>query len=145
MKVTRQSLLTGKVHSMELPVSPLDLDAYHSGTANIQDVFPHLTDEQREFIKSGITPEEWATMDGGASGTSMTSEYRGAYDERVRILNSDNRPITSVPYHIRTASGGVYKGLTDASGYCPRVYTDDVSQLDIAVGMKALERWSATL
>jgi hypothetical protein len=61
MKVTRKSLFTGKVHSMELPVNPLDLDAYHSGTANIQDVFPHLTDEQREFIKSGITPEEWAT------------------------------------------------------------------------------------
>jgi hypothetical protein len=60
MKVIRKSLLTGNVHSMELPVNPLDLDAYHSGTANIQDVFPHLTDEQREFIKSGITPEEWA-------------------------------------------------------------------------------------
>jgi hypothetical protein len=61
MKVTRKSLLTGKVHTMELPVNPLDLDVYHAGTANIQDVFPHLTDEQREFIKSGITPEEWAT------------------------------------------------------------------------------------
>jgi hypothetical protein len=59
MKVTRKSLLTGKVHSMELPVNPLELDAYHAGTNSIQDVFPHLTDEQREFIKSGITPEEW--------------------------------------------------------------------------------------
>jgi uncharacterized Zn-binding protein involved in type VI secretion len=92
-----------------------------------------------------FTSEEWAATSGGTSGTSMTSEYRGAYDERIRILDPDNRPLISVPYHIRTTSGGVYKGLTDASGYCPRVYTDDVSQLDIAVGMKALERWSATL
>jgi uncharacterized Zn-binding protein involved in type VI secretion len=92
-----------------------------------------------------FTPEEWAAMDGGASGTSMTSEYRRAYDERVRILDSNNYPLTSVPYHIRTASGGVYKGLTDASGYCPRVHTDDVSRLDIAIGMKALERWSLIL
>jgi hypothetical protein len=45
---------------MELPVNPLELDAYHAGNASIQDVFPHLTAEQREFIKSGITPEEWA-------------------------------------------------------------------------------------
>lgn len=60
MKVTRKSLFTGKLHTMELAVNPLDLDAYHAGTANIQDVFPHLSDEQREFIKSGITPEEWA-------------------------------------------------------------------------------------
>lgn len=60
MKVTRKSLFSGKVHTMELPVSPLDLDAYHAGKANIQDVFLHLTAEQREFIMSGITPEEWA-------------------------------------------------------------------------------------
>jgi hypothetical protein len=60
MKVTRKSLITGKIHTMELPVNPLELDAYHVGNANIQDVFPHLTPEQREFIKSGITPEEWA-------------------------------------------------------------------------------------
>ena len=61
MKVTRKSLISGKLHTMELPASPLDLDAYHAGNLNIQDVFPHLTAEQREFIKSGITPEEWST------------------------------------------------------------------------------------
>lgn len=60
MKVTRKSLISGKFHTMELPVSSLDLDTYHAGNANIQDVFPHLTPEQREFIKSGITPEEWS-------------------------------------------------------------------------------------
>ena len=60
MKLIRQSLFSGKIHAMELPVSARDLNAYHEGTANIQDVFPHLTPEQREFIISGITPEEWA-------------------------------------------------------------------------------------
>jgi hypothetical protein len=72
MKVTRKSLISGKVSSMELPVNPLELDAYHAGTANIQDVFPHLTDEQREFIKSGITPEEW----------EVHIRIGGEYDER---------------------------------------------------------------
>jgi hypothetical protein len=60
MKVTRKSLISGEFHTMELPVTLPDLNAYHTGTANIQDVFPHLTPEQREFIMSGITPEEWA-------------------------------------------------------------------------------------
>lgn len=27
----------------------------------IQNAFPDLSDEEREFIKTGITPEEWAT------------------------------------------------------------------------------------
>jgi uncharacterized Zn-binding protein involved in type VI secretion len=86
---------------------------------------------------------ELAGMGCDARAQSMTSEYRGAYDERVRILDDRQRPIASAPYHIRTATGAVYKGLTDASGYCPRVYTDNVARLDIAVGMKALERWEA--
>ncbi len=60
MKVTRKSLISGKAHTMELPVSQHQLNTYHAGTANIQDVFPHLTAAQREFIKTGITPEEWA-------------------------------------------------------------------------------------
>jgi len=60
MKVTRKSLFSGNVHTMELPVTLTEVITYFAGTANIQDIFPHLTDEQREFIKSGITPEEWA-------------------------------------------------------------------------------------
>ncbi|RFU45340.1 PAAR domain-containing protein [Paraburkholderia sp. DHOC27] len=91
-----------------------------------------------------FTPEEWAAMGGDTPGTSTSSKDHGAYDERVRILDATNRPLSSVPYHIRAAGGGVYKGLTDASGYCDRVHTDDVSRLDISVGMQALERWDAT-
>lgn len=75
------------------------------------------------------------------TGASMTQQYRGSYDERVRVIDAHGRPIPSIPYHIRAAGGAVYKGLTDLSGYCPRVYTDNVSRLDIAIGMQALERW----
>lgn len=79
----------------------------------------------------------------GGGALSMTVQYRGNYDERVRVLNESGQPIPSIPYHIKTSTGAVYKGLTDVSGYCPRVYTDDVSKLDIAIGMQALERWDA--
>jgi hypothetical protein len=62
MRITRNSFMSGKLHTMDIPVTPAELDAYYAGSANVQDCFPHLTAEQREFIKSGITPEEWATL-----------------------------------------------------------------------------------
>lgn len=82
-----------------------------------------------------------AEMGYGSPVQSLTEEYRGNYDERVRVLDANSQPVRSSPYHIRTSTGAVYKGLTDAQGYCPRVYTKDVSKLDIAVGLQALERW----
>jgi uncharacterized Zn-binding protein involved in type VI secretion len=78
----------------------------------------------------------------GSTGNALVDQYKGAFDERVRILDKEGRPICGIPYHIKTASGAIYKGLSDLSGYCPRVYTKDAQQLNIAVGMKALERWS---
>ena len=87
---------------------------------------------------------ELAAIGYDTGGRSMTDEYRGAFDERVRILDAHQRPITGAPYHIRTSSGAVYKGLTDASGCCPRVYTDNAARIDIAVGMQALERWGSS-
>jgi hypothetical protein len=62
MLITRKSLMTGKLHTIEIPVTQAELDAYHSSGTCIQDFFPHLTPAEREFIKSGITAEEWATL-----------------------------------------------------------------------------------
>lgn len=59
IKVTRQSLLTGRTTTLDLPVTQQQLDAYISGCAHLQDAFPDLAPQLREFIKSGITPEEW--------------------------------------------------------------------------------------
>jgi len=60
MQITRTSALTGKVHSREIKCQQVQLDLYASGKYLIQDVFPMLSDDDREFIKTGITPEEWA-------------------------------------------------------------------------------------
>jgi len=38
----------------------------------IQDVFPHLTPDEREFIQTGITPEDW---------NEMVGETEEMYDE----------------------------------------------------------------
>ncbi|MBR7974061.1 PAAR domain-containing protein [Burkholderia vietnamiensis] len=91
------------------------------------------------------TFESYGSPDTGHSsfGESLTDAYRGAFDEQVRVLDAPGNPIVGTLYHIKTADGAIYKGLTDVSGYCPRVYTDDVSRLDIAIGMQALERWES--
>ena len=47
---------------MQIPLEIVEytkgLHKWESG-AYIQDAFPSLSPEQREFIKTGITPEEW--------------------------------------------------------------------------------------
>lgn len=59
MKVTRTSILTGIVHTMDLPVTQAQLDEYFDGLGLIQEIFPNLTPSEREFIKSGCTDEEF--------------------------------------------------------------------------------------
>tara|TARA_R100000306_G_C4367931_1_gene138556 strand:- start:1198 stop:1398 length:201 start_codon:yes stop_codon:yes gene_type:complete len=58
MLLTRQSKLTGQVHSMELPITIDQLNKWEGGGL-IQEVFPDLTPAQREFIMTGITEHEW--------------------------------------------------------------------------------------
>ena len=59
MIVTRISPLTGEVNEMDLDITPEQLDNYENFGVLLQDAFPNLTPAQREFIKTGITPEEW--------------------------------------------------------------------------------------
>ena len=60
IQVTRQSVITKKINTMELPITQEHLDIYETvGDMLIQDAFPNLDKEQREFLLSGITPQEW--------------------------------------------------------------------------------------
>jgi uncharacterized Zn-binding protein involved in type VI secretion len=74
-------------------------------------------------------------------GERIDQKPKGKFDERVRVVDTSGRPISGVPYHIRVANGGVVKGVTDSAGYCLRVFTDNMAKLDVAIGMRALERW----
>ena len=58
MQITRKSTLTGLTHEMNLPITQQEIDRWQGGEL-IQDVFPNLSDDQREFLKTGITAEEW--------------------------------------------------------------------------------------
>lgn len=59
MLLTRTSDLSGKTHTMDLPITEAQLQDYESNGGLIQHVFPQLNDEQREFILTGCTQEEW--------------------------------------------------------------------------------------
>jgi len=58
MKITRTSMLTGKTRTLDLNVTPQQLAKWKAGIL-IQDAMPLLNDDEREFVKTGITAEEW--------------------------------------------------------------------------------------
>jgi hypothetical protein len=58
MKITRKSPFTGKTNTLEINVTEEQLIDWQSGTL-IQHAMPHLTPDEREFIMTGITEEEW--------------------------------------------------------------------------------------
>jgi len=59
MLITKQSPFTGKTHTIDIPVTEEQLARWRLG-AMIQDAMPNLTSAEREFLMTGITPEEWA-------------------------------------------------------------------------------------
>mgnify|MGYP003402629697 FL=1 len=59
MKITRVSPFSGKTNTREINVTPDQLEAWQGGKM-IQDVMWNVSADDREFIKTGITPEEWA-------------------------------------------------------------------------------------
>mgnify|MGYP001503079335 CR=1 FL=1 len=58
MLITRQSLISGIIRTLEIPVTVEQLEAWQAG-AYIQDAMPELEPARREFLMTGITGEEW--------------------------------------------------------------------------------------
>ena len=63
MLVTRTYHLAGVRHTREIDCTHEQLDEWQLGGL-IQNVMPHLSAEDREFLMTGITPEEWDEMFG---------------------------------------------------------------------------------
>jgi hypothetical protein len=58
MKITKVSMLSKLERSLELDVTTEEIKAWKSGML-IQDAMPRLTTDEREFMMTGITAEEW--------------------------------------------------------------------------------------
>ena len=59
--ITKHSPFTGKIHSMDIPVTQEQINKWQNGEL-IQKAMPNLTPDQREFIMTGITPTEWDSV-----------------------------------------------------------------------------------
>lgn len=61
MKIQKRSKLSGKIREMDIPVTTEQLEAWMNGEL-IQDVMPNISADEREFLMTGITPEEWDSV-----------------------------------------------------------------------------------
>ena len=62
--VKKRSEFTGKLHTRSLDITQTEYDSYMSRRSKgnvdlIQNEFPDLSLDDREFIKTGATPGEW--------------------------------------------------------------------------------------
>jgi hypothetical protein len=67
MKIIRTCPITRKVNTREIDVTHDQLVAWQNGVL-IQDAMPNVSAEDREFIKTGITPETWDKVFAGDVG-----------------------------------------------------------------------------
>jgi hypothetical protein len=61
MYIKRKSVITGIERTLSIPVNPDDYTSWQTGLGTIEELMPYLTDTDRDFILSGITPDEWDT------------------------------------------------------------------------------------
>jgi hypothetical protein len=64
MNITKVSGLTGNTHTMDIDVTMAQLEAWQGGEL-IQQVMPNLSADDREFLMTGSTPQEWDDVFGG--------------------------------------------------------------------------------
>jgi hypothetical protein len=60
MLIEKVSILTGKKNVMDIDITEKRYFQWLKEKTIIQYAFPELSPEEREFLISGITPEEWA-------------------------------------------------------------------------------------
>lgn len=63
MKIAKTSIIDGVTRTREIDVTQDQLNQWNSG-ALIQNVMPDLDENDREFIMTGITPEQWEEVFG---------------------------------------------------------------------------------
>lgn len=59
MKITKISPFTGKENTIEIPGLTEQMLNDWKGGMLIQNAMPGISAEHREFLMTGITPEEW--------------------------------------------------------------------------------------
>jgi hypothetical protein len=71
MKITRTSILTNITHEREIDITAEQLFAWKIRNMHIQDAMPNVSAGDREFLMTGITPEEWDAEFGDESDCEL--------------------------------------------------------------------------
>ena len=58
MQITKTSMFTGVTRTIEIDVTQEQMNRWQNGVL-IQHAMPHLSANDREFLMTGVTPEEW--------------------------------------------------------------------------------------
>ena len=58
MLITRKSMFSGEINTKDIPVTETQLGNWEAGML-IQDAMPNISADDREFLMTGITSEEW--------------------------------------------------------------------------------------
>lgn len=67
IEVARISPLTGNVNKMHLDITQEQVEEWNKPGKErrlIQDIFPNLNEDEREFIMTGYTPADWRNLYG---------------------------------------------------------------------------------
>ena len=67
IEVERKSPLTGNINKMYLDITQEQIAEWNAPAKErrlIQDIFPNLNDDEREFIMTGYTPADWRNLHG---------------------------------------------------------------------------------
>ena len=67
MEIIRTSMITGATHTREVNCTPEQIALGEAGM-KIQDAMPNLRAAEREYVKTGITQEEWRQTFGPPPG-----------------------------------------------------------------------------
>jgi hypothetical protein len=62
MLIEKVSMLTNKVHIREIDVTREQVENWQGGML-IQEAMPNLSIDDREFIQTGVTADEWAARE----------------------------------------------------------------------------------
>jgi hypothetical protein len=60
--VIRYSPWTGKFNKVTIRLTEEQYNNWHNKRMLIQDAMPHLDKDEREFLMTGYTPTDWATI-----------------------------------------------------------------------------------
>jgi hypothetical protein len=84
MKITRTSRISAETNVMDIDITQEQLALWESGRVLIQDAMPNIGSDEREFIMTGITPQEWDNAmgideedDGQPSEQQEWEDYEG--------------------------------------------------------------------